>query len=154
MQQCAMYHHWPPSVYKAWPSERIPTTSQFAFSGPRYSTVPHCCFALLFLMISCHPSNDLMSPLQLVIVYSNSFTTHTHTSPTKIDARRLKMGMAEGVPDSIRPDTLGRANYFGQAVDLASRIEETGELLLSLTDYGCVTSTTVCCRFVLTSNHE
>eukprot|EP00775_Hariotina_reticulata_P007361 gene7361-7572_t len=34
----------------------------------------------------------------------------------------MKMALAEGVPEDISPDTLGRADYFGPGVNLAARL--------------------------------
>ena len=36
------------------------------------------------------------------------------------------MGLAEGVPGSILPDHMGRADYFGNVVNEAARIMDAG----------------------------
>ena len=40
---------------------------------------------------------------------------------------RIKMGMSEGVPGSIRPDHNGRADYFGASVNKAARLMDAGK---------------------------
>ena len=40
---------------------------------------------------------------------------------------RLKMGICAGRPLAIRPDHLGRAEYIGASVTLASQIMEAGQ---------------------------
>ena len=37
------------------------------------------------------------------------------------------MGVAEGVPGSIRPDHNGRADYLGPSVNMAARLMDAGE---------------------------
>ena len=36
------------------------------------------------------------------------------------------MGLAEGSPGSIRPDHMGRADFFGEVVNEAARIMDAG----------------------------
>ena len=40
---------------------------------------------------------------------------------------RIKMGLSEGVPGSIRPDHNGRADYFGASVNKAARLMDAGK---------------------------
>ena len=40
---------------------------------------------------------------------------------------RIKMGICEGYPGSIRPDYQGRADYFGTSVNEAARFMDAGE---------------------------
>eukprot|EP00775_Hariotina_reticulata_P013223 gene13223-13354_t len=47
----------------------------------------------------------------------------------------LKMGLAEGVPEDVTPDFLGRADYFGMSVNMAARMMDAaavgGQVVLS-----------------------
>ena len=40
---------------------------------------------------------------------------------------RLKMGVSEGVPASIMPDHMGRADYHGASINQAARIMDAGD---------------------------
>ena len=40
---------------------------------------------------------------------------------------RIKMGVCEGVPGSIMPDHMGRADYHGASVNQAARFMDAGE---------------------------
>ena len=40
---------------------------------------------------------------------------------------RLKMGICEGSPASIRPDHLGRADFHGASINQAARIMDAGD---------------------------
>jgi len=44
------------------------------------------------------------------------------------------MGLAEGIPTSIRPDPVGRASYLGHVVSLASEIARKGTLQAAIVD--------------------
>ena len=70
------------------------------------------------------------------------FPLHTHT-PSAPSSPRLKMGLCEGVPGSIGPDHLGRADYHGASVNLAARLMDAGVV------WG-MTLTRVVCFFSLT----
>jgi hypothetical protein len=39
---------------------------------------------------------------------------------------RLKMGVCEGVPSSIMPDHMGRADYHGACINQAARFMDAG----------------------------
>ena len=77
VQECALHHSWPRSVYLQWPSETEHGSQRLIFAGPR-----------------------------------------------------LRMGLAEGVPGSIRPDPMGRAEYAGTVSDLATKLMEAGEWVI------------------------
>ena len=40
---------------------------------------------------------------------------------------RLKIGICEGLPGSIMPDHMGRADYHGTSVNQAARFMDAGE---------------------------
>ena len=46
----------------------------------------------------------------------------TLSSYCRLSLARIKMGLSEGVPGSIRPDHNGRADYFGASVNKAARL--------------------------------
>ncbi len=50
-------------------------------------------------------------------------TTHLIASHPR---RRLKMGVCEGRPHSIAPDSLGRAEYRGPLVDFSAKFADSG----------------------------
>ena len=51
----------------------------------------------------------------------------TLSSYCRLSLARIKMGLSEGVPGSIRPDHNGRADYFGASVNKAARLMGAGE---------------------------
>ena len=100
VQESVNFLKWPYSVSNTWAEEKSDDGHQVIFRGPRCGLLVR------------------MTGIDVNMIMRHECAVQPLT--------RIKMGVCEGYPGSIRPDYLGRADYFGTSVNEAARFMDAG----------------------------